>query len=342
MVANRSPAGAAVFSNGDYHALDNIMTNAPGDTTAVARCEGTTAPRYVANDVFNGADGAFLYCLDAGNLSVDPALRADFSLPAGSPLIDAGDDDPLTPLLQPTDATGSRRVVDGDHDGVATVDLGAFEWPGPGLSVSPQAAATSWSQPAGSGLDGLAGWVYPVNDPAAGAGQSRPSDLYGLTFGFATGGASGSVSLLADPSGRYALLSVVEADGTPHAAIAPFAWTAGRFYLPFVYQLAPGTWGAWVYDATAGRWTTIGSLTLPEAWGELSPFTTTTAVWYGPPAPSCGAYPLADVVITPPHGLAGPTAGWGTPGSTGTGIGDCASQASAQSGWARYRLGAGA
>jgi hypothetical protein len=229
-------------------------------------------------------------------------------------------------------------------DAVADVNTGLVVMravPPPAPPAVPQATTTSWSQPGGSRLDGLAGWVYPVTDPAV-AGRIQPSYLYGVTFGFAGNAATGSVSLLADPTGRYALFDVVEADGSPHTAIVPFAWTAGRFYLPFVYQLAPGTWGAFVYDAGAGSWTTIGSLNLPDAWGKLSPLTATTALWYGPSAASCAAYPLADVVFAPPLGFVGVTVAWAAPGSTANGVGTCPSQASLQSGWARYRLGAGA
>ncbi|MGI8810505.1 MAG: choice-of-anchor Q domain-containing protein [Acidimicrobiales bacterium] len=92
--------------------------------------------RLFYNDVYNGTAAPFRWCPDTtglvGNVSVDPRLAADFSLSAGSPAIDAGHDDPLLPLLGPTDANGRPRVVDGNGDGAAAVDLGAFEWPGPG------------------------------------------------------------------------------------------------------------------------------------------------------------------------------------------------------------------
>jgi predicted outer membrane repeat protein len=44
----------------------------------------------------------------------------------GSPAIDAGDPDPATP--PPTDQRGFGRFVDGDGDGKATIDIGAYEY----------------------------------------------------------------------------------------------------------------------------------------------------------------------------------------------------------------------
>ncbi|MEQ8765314.1 MAG: right-handed parallel beta-helix repeat-containing protein [Planctomycetota bacterium] len=63
-----------------------------------------------------------------GNLSSDPRFlappRDDFRLSCDSPAIDAGIQ---SPLLSPVDLEGDLRVVDGDSDGNAAVDLGADE-----------------------------------------------------------------------------------------------------------------------------------------------------------------------------------------------------------------------
>lgn len=76
-----------------------------------------------------------------GNISADPHLAPDFGLTAASPAIDAGHDNPLQPVLGPTDANGATREVDGDGDGIATVDLGAYEWPGTGLQANVRSPA---------------------------------------------------------------------------------------------------------------------------------------------------------------------------------------------------------
>ena len=141
LVGNRAPQGSAIMSNGDWFAVNNIITGAAG--VDLVRCEGSIHGRFFYNDVYNGTETPFRWCPDTtgivGNISVDPRLGPDFGLLAGSPAIDAGHDDPLVPLLFPSDANGATREVDGNGDGVATVDLGAFEWPGAGMGPRPPA-----------------------------------------------------------------------------------------------------------------------------------------------------------------------------------------------------------
>jgi hypothetical protein len=74
-----------------------------------------------------------------GNINADPKVvdgsGGNLRLQSGSPCIDAGnnyeDYDMLTPGFQPlpdTDLDGNWRVVDGNKDGTATVDMGAYEF----------------------------------------------------------------------------------------------------------------------------------------------------------------------------------------------------------------------
>ena len=140
MAANRASAGSAIASSGYYKAVNNVIT---GDASGpVVECTGQSG-QFFYNDVYNGTATPFHWCTDTtglvGNVSVDPRLAPDLSLTAGSPLIDAGHDDPLLPLLPPADANGAPRVRDGNGDGVPVADLGAYEWPGRG--VAPKAAA---------------------------------------------------------------------------------------------------------------------------------------------------------------------------------------------------------
>jgi YVTN family beta-propeller protein len=205
-----------------------------------------------------------------------------------------------------------------------------------------QSPYTVWSQPSSTPLDGIGTWLATANLPAASPGRLPPSYLYRHVFGFVNSTAQGEVSLIADAGGRFAAFAVTEADGRRHAAIVPFDWAAGRFYYPFVYQVSPGAWGAWVYDHTAGAWAPVGLLNLPTQWGKLSPVSTTAVLWYGPPAETCSAFPAADVLYYPPTGYVGamPVAGQATAAATGTGPGDCPAQVSVEAEvWARYRSG---
>jgi hypothetical protein len=73
--------------------------------------------------------------LATGNIDSDPLLGTDLSLPPGSPSIDAGD--PAVGGLA-TDFLGAVRPTDGNGDGVARRDQGAFEYqPPPTQAPSP-------------------------------------------------------------------------------------------------------------------------------------------------------------------------------------------------------------
>jgi hypothetical protein len=74
-----------------------------------------------------------------GNIASEPGFEAaatgNLYLSSESPCIDAGnrfvDADPLTPgfqALPTTDVAGRPRIVDGNGDGVAEVDMGTYEY----------------------------------------------------------------------------------------------------------------------------------------------------------------------------------------------------------------------
>ncbi len=63
-----------------------------------------------------------------GNIDDDPLLAAGvYSLAAGSPCIDTGDNAAVPGDLL-ADLLGEQRIADGDSDGVAIVDMGAYEY----------------------------------------------------------------------------------------------------------------------------------------------------------------------------------------------------------------------
>jgi predicted outer membrane repeat protein len=71
---------------------------------------------------------------DGSNISADPmfTFENDGHLLPGSPCIDAGTNTfpPANPPIElsATDLDGNPRIIDGDSDGIATVDMGAFEF----------------------------------------------------------------------------------------------------------------------------------------------------------------------------------------------------------------------
>ena len=82
-----------------------------------------------------------------GNIDQDPLFvspPSDYGLGAGSPCIDAGSN--AVGGLPATDIAGNPRIADGDGDGTAVVDMGAYEF---GSSAAWQAASTVASGAAG-------------------------------------------------------------------------------------------------------------------------------------------------------------------------------------------------
>ncbi len=89
-----------------------------------------------------------------GNIDEDPlfAFGTDYHLMSDSPCIDAGTNEPNSTLPE-TDIDGSPRLLDGDGDGTAIIDMGAHEYnpQGPAIAVSSYAAnftyVPGWSEP---------------------------------------------------------------------------------------------------------------------------------------------------------------------------------------------------
>lgn len=83
---------------------------------------------YAYNNDYSLFGGA--WTLAAGNINADPQFvdpaTDDWHLSAGSPCIDTGINEALQ--LPLTDRDGNRRVFDGNGDGNAIVDMGAYEY----------------------------------------------------------------------------------------------------------------------------------------------------------------------------------------------------------------------
>jgi len=130
-----SAQGTAVFASGfddQVQFYNNLLIGTKGQNAVY--CDGTydvTPPTFTNNDAFtNGGTGLAGTCAGQantnGNISVDPQVSRNGKLSGGSPAIDAGKNS--APNLPAKDRAGKPRIVDGNNDGIATVDLGAYEY----------------------------------------------------------------------------------------------------------------------------------------------------------------------------------------------------------------------
>jgi hypothetical protein len=159
---NASSQGSGIFADAfDAQALviNNIVV-APSGQTAVlcGSFNDTNPPIFRNNIVFSSGGSAYSGCGNVtgtnGNLAADPlfagADHGDYHVRRGSPSIDAGDNN--APGLPASDLKGFSRILDGDGNGTAVVDMGVYEFSartltvtlqGPGVVASPGIACPS-------------------------------------------------------------------------------------------------------------------------------------------------------------------------------------------------------
>jgi hypothetical protein len=131
-----STQGTAVFASGfddQVQFYNNLLIGTSGQNAVY--CDSTydlVPPTFTNNDAFSqGGTGLLGTCAGQsgtnGNISVDPQfVSKNAKLSPGSPAIDAGTNS--APNLPGKDRASKPRVVDGNNDGIATVDLGAYEY----------------------------------------------------------------------------------------------------------------------------------------------------------------------------------------------------------------------
>ena len=140
---NDGADGSAIDVSGvdARHVLYNNVIVGKGGQTAFSCRNASSTPSPVLNtsDVFSPLGLAYGgTCLDQtglrGNISADPLFArnafgevlGDYRLQMASPAIDAGDN--AAPQLPAADLDGRLRIADGNQDGDARVDIGAYEF----------------------------------------------------------------------------------------------------------------------------------------------------------------------------------------------------------------------
>ena len=117
-VANCAPGNAPALLEAAYSIFDPAKTTEAGP-----------------GGFFDNSSPIAAGSLGTTNLNVDPlfvnAGGFDFHLGAGSPAMESGDPAALSASESPVDLDGNPRVADGNSDGTARRDIGAFEVPAP-------------------------------------------------------------------------------------------------------------------------------------------------------------------------------------------------------------------
>ena len=130
--------GAETLSGRNNLFLGDVDYFDPGDITFLYYMEGCGSLPFDSDYsiVYNVKDS--LYVPGTHDLRADPQLEGPLSgvaygmqLVEGSPAIDTGDNT----ACPATDYRGATRPVDGDDDGAAVCDMGAYEWGGTDIPI---------------------------------------------------------------------------------------------------------------------------------------------------------------------------------------------------------------
>jgi hypothetical protein len=132
---NNAVEGSSIFASSfddQVRLVNNILVASPGQ--AAVFCEKAPPPMHF-NNVFTPSATPYAgTCPDQtgshGNISADPLFvdpaRQDYYLRLGSPSIDSGDG--AAAEIPESDLEGTARIVNGDDDNRAVVDMGALEF----------------------------------------------------------------------------------------------------------------------------------------------------------------------------------------------------------------------
>jgi hypothetical protein len=121
-----------ITKNGSRWSPDNkevVINNDCSDLRSVEPSDGIGAEVNFSHNILH-SDSVYIANTVSRNktLNVDPLLNDSLKLTANSPAIDAGTPAAHAIMDPGKDCAGNDRSIDGDNDGKAVVDIGAFEY----------------------------------------------------------------------------------------------------------------------------------------------------------------------------------------------------------------------
>ncbi|MFC2018664.1 dockerin type I domain-containing protein [Chloroflexota bacterium] len=141
IIGNDSSLGGGIRLIASYPIISNniIASNLADADGGGIHCDNLSSPTIGYNDVWgninrwSNTSGDYYGCVAGQNdISQDPTFvnssAGDYHLKPNSPCIDAGDNNAATTAGLTTDFEDSLRIIDGDDDSSAVVDMGADEY----------------------------------------------------------------------------------------------------------------------------------------------------------------------------------------------------------------------
>ncbi|MSM40744.1 MAG: hypothetical protein GJT30_14100 [Geobacter sp.] len=249
---DNSDQGSVVYIDTDIPLglFANNIVMAAGSRTAVSCSLSDSAVLEFSHNAVYSASGAAYgdTCTDQngvnGNITADPLLIAPafgyYGLRSGSPAIDAGDNGVSS--LPATDLDGLPRIVDGTGQGVASLDIGAYEFDPAGVratlsGVPVGATQETWATISVGGTDIVSyryaldgGDFTTIDTPVA-----TPISLTGL------GGGTHAIAVIGKTSSREQQISSATVAEWTVDTIAPVTTASpagGSFSVPQTVTLA--------------------------------------------------------------------------------------------------------